>query len=115
MEIIKSSRELTKKEKYMLMQAPISKKMVDADGSRIEVKAWAIYTDANNEGEEKEILAILTPDDEVFATVSPTFKTDFLKMCEIFGAEEIGAVKVCTGTSKAGRTFINAVYDGDEE
>jgi hypothetical protein len=60
----------------------------------------------------KTILSIVTPENEVFATNSPTFKEDFLKMQEMFAdcGEEVHSVKVISGTSKAGREFITCVY-----
>lgn len=112
MKITRTSKELTVKEKYMLTKAPTVQRMKNCVGQRIEIDAYAFYTDVNKDGEETEILSVLTPEGEVFATNSPTFKKDFLDMVDMFAdsGEEIKAVRVVGGKSKAGRDFITCVY-----
>ena len=113
MKIIAVSKDLTPKETYQLTMSPETQKMSDADGQIIEIKAWAIYTDTDSKGEEKEILSIMTPEDEIFGTISPTFKGDFIRMQELFAGmgEIVQSIKVSSGQSKAGRTFITCVYE----
>jgi hypothetical protein len=112
MAIIRTSKELSAVERYFLTMAPSVQKMKDAISQRIEVAAWCIYTDVNSKGEEQTILSIATPENEVFATNSPTFIEDFVKMQDMFAAcgEPVNAVQVISGTSKAGREFITCVY-----
>lgn len=113
MEILKTSKELTAQERYHLTMSPAVQKMKDAVSQVIEVKAYCLYKDINSKDEEQTILSIVTPENEVFATNSPTFIEDFQKMQAMFAecGEEVHAVKVMTGTSKAGREFITCVYE----
>lgn len=114
MKIVNSSANLTPKEIYSLTMSPKSQKMKDAIGSRIEICAWASYEDVNKKtGEIQEVLAIMTPDEEIFSTNSPTFKEDFFQMQELFSdmGETVHAISVISGTSKAGREFISCAYE----
>lgn len=114
MKIINSSENLTPKEIYSLTMSPKTQKMKNAIGSRIEIGAWAFYEDVNKKsGEIQEVLAIMTPEGEIFATNSPTFKEDFLQMQELFRdmGETVHAISVISGTSKAGREFISCTYE----
>lgn len=113
MKIIETSKDLTPQQIYFLTMSPTVQKMSDAENQIIEVEAWAIYEDVNSKGELQTILAIKTPENEVFATNSETFKEDFIRMNELF--EDMGvtvnAIKVSSGISKAGRKFITCVYE----
>ena len=114
MKIINSSENLTPKEIYSLTMSPKTQKMKDAIGSRIEIDAWATYEDVNKKtGELQEVLAILTPEGEIFATNSPTFKEDFFQTQDLFSnmGETVHAISVISGTSKAGREFISCAYE----
>jgi hypothetical protein len=112
MQIIKTSKELSAQERYFLTMSPAVQKMKDTVSQEIEVAAWCLYQDTNSKGEEHNILSIQTPENEVYATNSPTFIEDFLKMQTLFAeaGEEVRAIKVISGTSKAGREFITCVF-----
>lgn len=115
MEITNSSKNLTTVDIYRLTKSPNTQKMSDCVGQRIEVKAWALYEDADKKtGELKTILTISTPDGETFGTNSGTFITEFLDMWNMFddAGETVNAIEVLSGTSKAGRNFITCVYAG---
>ncbi len=107
MELIKAFPEdLDKRTIYKMMKSPEVKRMSDADGSVLEVKAWITYSDADNRtGETREILTILTEDGELFATVSGVFQREFKDIVKYFG-EDVGAIKISSGKSKAGRQFL---------
>lgn len=114
MNIIKTSENLTPKEIYNLTSSPAVQKMRDVVDSVIEIDKYAFYEDLNKKtGEVQEILAIQTPDGEIFATNSPTFKEDFENMVAFFEGmgEEVHAISVMSGTSKAGRQFITCRYE----
>lgn len=114
MKIINSSENLTPKEIYNLTMSPKTQKMKDFIGSRIEIGAWAVYEDVNKKtGEIQEVLAIMTPEGEIFATNSPTFKEDFFQMRDLFSVmgETVHTISVISGTSKAGREFISCAYE----
>lgn len=113
MKIIEASKNLTPKEIYFLTMSPNTQKMKSVIGQRIEISAWVFYEDVNKKTEElQEVLSIITPEGEIFATNSPTFKEDFFDMITLFRdmGEEVHAVTVTSGTSKAGREFITCTY-----
>lgn len=107
MEVIKQFPEnMDPKTAYKLMKSPEVKKMSTAEGSILEIESWIQYTSSNREtGEINEVIAIETRDGELFATISNTFKEEFMDMVEWFGAD-LGAIKVIGGKSKAGRNYI---------
>lgn len=110
MNIIKKSAEkMTTRELYMLTMAPNMNKMRDAIDTELEIKAWCLYEDVDKKtGEVIEILSIMTTEDEVYATNSPTFRRDFSNIVSLFESvgEKFEAIKVIGGTSKTGREFI---------
>ena len=105
--IIETSKELTRAESYQLTRSPAIQKMSEQEGQIIEVSQWCLYSN----GKEQVLFSILTPENEVFATNSQTFSTDFMYMWEFFGEEGVRAIKVISGTSKAGRKFITCAYE----
>ena len=107
MELIKAfPAELDQRTIYKMMKSPDVQKMSDADGSILEVAAWISYTDTDSRtGEINDLLAIQTTDGEMFGTNSAIFQREFNDITKFFG-DDVGAIKVISGKSKAGRTFI---------
>lgn len=107
MEVIKKFPEdMDPKTAYKLMKSPEVKKMSEAEGSILEIDRWIHYNSPDREtGEIKEVIAVATPDGELFATISNTFREEFMDMVNYFGSD-LGAIKVIAGTSKAGRKYI---------
>lgn len=114
MKILKTSGELSTADKYFLTMSPEVKKMKDSVSQRLEISKWCLYEDVNSKDELQTILAISTPEEEIYATNSSTFIEDFAKMNEVFEADgvKVAAIRVTSGTSKAGREFITCVYAG---
>ena len=112
MEVIKKFPEtMDARTSYKMMKSPEVKKMSDAEDSILEVKAWLKYTDIDTKtGEVNEILTLETVDGEMFATVSDTFKREFDDIVSFFG-DDVGAIRVIGGTSKAGRKFITCTVE----
>lgn len=104
--------ELTKKHIYALTMSPKIGRMKDAKGSQLDVAAWCIYEDADKDGEVRQVLSIATPEDEVLATNSMTFMTDFLSMVELFGPGGVDRIEIISGMSKNGREYITCSYAG---
>lgn len=114
MKVLKTSENLSPVQVYNLTMASTTSKLSDAVEQVVEFSAYALYEDVNAKGEENEILSFITPEGEVFATISKTFKDEFFKMVEFFEGEGVSvtAFKVLGGTSKAGRPFITCTYAG---
>ena len=105
MNIINKSRELTNQELYLLAMSPKADSVKNHVGERIEVSAWAIFEDVDKKtGDVHEVLSVLTPDNEIFCTISPTFQADFLDMADLFNNDF--AFEVISGKSNAGREFV---------
>ena len=110
MELLKTNKELSKKEIYFLTKTQDAQKMTEAADQELELTSWAIYKDHNAEGEEVELFAMRTVEGETFATNSPTFISAFRDILDVFEPEEITKLKVMTGTSKNNRTYITCAY-----
>ena len=111
MEIIKTSENLTNREIYALTMSPSNRKMKDAIAQQIGVYRWCLYKDINGkDGTEQTILAIMTPEKEVFCTNSQTFMRDFERIWDIMQDDvangELLEIKVIVGESKSGREFV---------
>lgn len=103
--ITNKSRELTNQEIYLLTMSPKADSVKNHVGERIDVSAWAIFEDVDNKtGEVHNVLSVLTHDNEVFSSISPTFQSDFLDMAELFQNEF--TFEIVAGKSKAGRDFV---------
>ena len=103
--IINKSRELTKQELYFLTMSPKADSVKNHIGERFDVSAWLLFEDADKKsGELHSVLSILTPENEVVSSVSPTFQNDFMEMAELFNNDF--SFEVISGTSKAGREFV---------
>lgn len=110
MNITKESGELSIIEQYQLTMSPKIQRIKDCAGQRFEVAKWCVYEDVDKKsGEIKEILSMMSPEGEVFATNSETFKSDFKDIISLLESAGIcGTVfslEVITGKSKAGRDF----------
>lgn len=107
MEIIKMYPEdMDRRTSFKIMNSNETSKMSDAEGSVLDVKAWVIYNDTDEKtGEIKKVVSLMTDDGEIFGTISNTFIREFEKIADHFG-NDVGSIKVISGTSKAGRTFI---------
>ena len=103
--ITNKSRELTKQELYFLTMSPKSESVKNHIGERFDVSAWLVFEDVDKKsGEVHSVLSILTTENEVVSSVSPTFQRDFMDMAELFNNEF--SFEVVSGTSKAGREFV---------
>ena len=110
MELLKTNKELSKKEIYFLTKTQDAQKMTEAADQELELTSWAIYKDHNADGEEVELFAMRTVEGETFATNSLTFISAFRDILDVFEPEEITKLKVMTGTSKNNRTYITCAY-----
>lgn len=103
--IIDKSRELNNQELYLLTMSPKADSVKNHVGERIEVSAWIQFEDVDKKtGDIQTILSVLTPENEVFSSISPTFQADFKDMAELFHNDF--AFEVISGKSKAGRDFV---------
>lgn len=111
MQIYENSREFTKVEIYLMTSSPdvVSLKNVDDDTS-IPVDGYILFKDKSQNGEETDILSIITPTKQVYACQSATFKRSFIEIFELMDGERFSIIKK-SGETKAGRDFINCVLD----
>ena len=103
--ITNKSRELSLQEIYLLTMSPKADSIKNHIGERIDVSAWAVFEDTDKKtGEVHSVLSVLTPENEVLATISPTFQADFMDMAELF--QNNFSFEIVSGESKAGREFV---------
>ena len=80
------------------------------DETSIPVDGYILFKDANQNGEEADILSLITPDKKVYVCQSQTFKRSFLEIFELMDGESFSIIKK-SGVSKGGRDYINCVLD----
>lgn len=103
--IINKSRELSNQEMYLLTMSPKASSVKNHVGERIDVEAWLLFEDVDKKsGEVHSVLSVLTPENEVLSTISPTFQSDFLDMAALFNNDF--SFEIISGKSKAGREFV---------
>lgn len=112
MQVTDSSRELTKVEQYLMTIGPKIMKLSSLQGSVVEIEAYCYFIDTDSDGKETELLSIMTPGKEVYATNSKAFLHSFRDIIDCFGRDGFSKVLVDSGVSKAGRTYIIAGYVG---
>ena len=100
MKIIKSFPEdLSRRDAYKLTESQTTRKLVELAGSIIEPEKWVLVED-----EDKTVLT-LEADGELYGTISGTFIDAFIKAFDNLGAD-MGPIRIVTGTSRAGRTYV---------
>ncbi len=106
MEIIRKSGELTKKDIYNLSRSPEIQKMRDFVDEIIDVGKYLIYSDTNGHDDEVTVLSIEDrTTGAVIASNSATARNEFEYIADLMDGEEF-SIKVCSGTSKNGRSYI---------
>lgn len=109
--INKQSKDFTEVEQYLMTldRGIVSLKDVE-DNTSIAVSGYLTFTDAKDNGDNVDILSIITPDNEVFSCQSATFKRSFDNIVNIMHDKPFSVIKV-SGTTKAGRPFIDCGLD----
>lgn len=106
MEIIRTSGELTKKDIYNLSRSPEIDKMRDHVGEEIAVGKYLIYSDTNGNGDAVTVLSFEDRETgRVIASNSATARAEFEYIADLMEGEAF-TVKICSGTSKNGRSYI---------
>lgn len=110
-EIKRTSRELTKVERYRLTLSPEIKTVQDIpDDTQITVSAFCEFNDINEEtGEVSNLLGILDKDGTSYVTQSSTFRRSFKDIADIFDDGEEFVIRKISGTTKANRPYVNCV------
>lgn len=110
-EIKRTSRELTKVERYRMTLSPEIKTVQNIpDDTVINVSAFCIFDDINEEtGEVSNLLGILDGDGNSFVTQSATFRRSFADIADIFDDGEEFSIRKISGETKAGRPYVNCV------
>lgn len=107
------SRDFDEVQQYLMTVAPSIKSMKDvADGTKITVYGTIEFIDKKDGKEEVEVLSIITPDNEVYSCQSQTFKRSLKDIENIMHGKEFTIIKT-SGTTKAGRPYINCTLDVD--
>lgn len=111
MQIYENSRDFSKVEIYLMTSSPDVESLKNVeDETVIPIDGYISFKDENQNGEETDILSIITPDKKVYACQSQTFKRSFLEIFELMDGDSFSIIKK-SGVTKAGRDFINCVLD----
>lgn len=111
MQIYENSREFTKIEIYLMTSSPDVELLKNvSDETSIPIDGYILFKDKAQNGDETDILSIITPDKKVYACQSQPFKRSFLEIFELMDGEAFSIIKK-SGVTKGGREFINCVLD----
>lgn len=109
--IIEKSKDFDKVDEYLMTKGKDTHSVKDVeDGTSIMVDGYIIFTDTKKDGTEIEVMSIITPEKEVYATQSQTFKESLLDIISIMGDGTAPIVKI-SGTTKAGRPYVDCKLD----
>lgn len=109
--VTNQTREFTAVEKYLMTKAPTIKTIKTLqDGDVISVAGYLEFVDEKEDGTSAELMSIITTDNVVYSTQSVTFKRS-IKDIEAVMQEFPFPVKKISGTSKAGRKYVDCVLD----
>lgn len=110
MTILKTSRDFTNVEKYLMTQDPGIMSVKDVpDSTSMDVSGYLLYEDQNAKGETSELLSVIGSVDgatEVWCCQSATFKRSFDQMFELFEGEPFTIIKT-SGVSKGGKNYVD--------
>lgn len=105
------SRDFTEVEQYLMtLDTAIQSLKNVEDNTSIAVAGYLTFTDEKDNGDSDDILSIITPDNEVFSCQSAIFKRSFFNITNIMNDKQFSIIKL-SGTTKAGRPFINCALD----
>lgn len=110
MTILKTSRDFTNVEKYLMTQDPGIMSVKDVpDSTSMDVSGYLLYEDQNAKGETSELLSVIGSVDgttKVWCCQSATFKRSFDQMFELFEGEPFTIIKT-SGVSKSGKNYVD--------
>lgn len=109
MNILKTSRDLSKVDIYLLTKSPTIKTVKDCEGEVVLIDMWCIYEDENRNGNVTTLLSFCTSEGQAYATNSPTFIGAFSDIVDIFG-DELPPITLMKGISKKGKEFVTCAY-----
>lgn len=105
------SREFNEIEQYLLTISPKIKSVKDLeDGTKIEVDGFCEFSDVKDDGTFTDVMSIITPEKEVYAFQSATFKRSLRDIYSIMHGDPFTIVKT-SGKTKSGRDYVNCELD----
>lgn len=109
--ITNASREFTEVEQYLMTLDPAITSVKDLeDGTSISVAGYLEFEDTKDNGETVKVMSIITPDMKCYACQSQTFKRSVKDIASIMKDKPFDIKKI-SGTTKAGRGYINCTLD----
>lgn len=110
MTILKTSRDFTNVEKYLMTHDPGIMSVKDVpDFTRMDVSGYLLYEDQNAKGETSELLSVIGSVDgttKVWCCQSATFKRSFEEIFELFEEKPFSIIKT-SGVSRAGKNYVD--------
>lgn len=105
------SKDFTEVEQYLMTLDRGIQTLKDVeDNTSIAVAGYLTFTDEKENGDNVNILSIITPENDVFSCQSATFKRSFDNIANIMHGKQFSIIK-CSGTTKGGRPYIDCALD----
>ena len=108
MKIISKSDNISERQLFQLTEGGTSSKLKDSVGRQFDAVGYVHYTDSDRKnGEEREMLIIITADGDSLATNSSTVIRTFKKMLDCVPLP-ISDIEITSDINqKTGREFLN--------
>lgn len=112
MNIIKSTANLTMKDKYDLTRNPETERMSNHKDEVLEINQFMIREEENQKTGEMVTIVSIKSGENIYATNSAVFVREFTALVGMAeeANETIHHIKVVGGHSKNNRDFISCVY-----
>lgn len=94
--------------KYDMIKAPDIGKLSEQVGQVLQLTAYILHEEADQNGEIVEVLNIRDEDGKVYATNSKVFIREFKTVCEIVNDDmsQINHIEIIGAKTKGGRQYL---------
>lgn len=112
MTIVKQSRDFSKIEMYLMTQGNNNTSVKDLeDNTPLYVNGYMVFKDTDSTGAERQLIAIMCHDRQVYMSQSATFLRSLEGMFDVFNdLPELPVLKI-SGTTKAGRDYVDCTLN----
>lgn len=96
-----------KKLRYNLIESKDGHSLTEFIGQRLQIKAYILTEETNQQtGEIGKLLKLITTDNEIIGTSSPSFIQGFERYLDCMETDECPELEVGQGTSKSNRRYL---------
>lgn len=107
MKVIKTSREFSKKETYIMTRGANMLQLKNvADGDELDYDGYLVFVDTDKEGNDNELVSVIGKDKTVWVFQSTTARFSLEEIANLMEDEPFTLIKT-SGKSKAGREYVD--------